>query len=253
MCENLSVTVWNEYRHERSDEEVADIYPDGIHALIAEQLDGRPGIARVRTATLDEPEHGLSEEVLAATDVLIWWGHMAHEEVRDEVAERVHRRVLGGMGLVLLHSAHTSKVSRRLMGTSCGIKWREVGERARHWIVDPAHPVAEGLGECIELEHAEMYGEHFDIPAPDELVFVGWFEGGEIFRSGCCFHRGRGKIFYFQPGHETYPLYHNPEVMRVIYNACLWAAPTASAEPTYGNREPLEKIGGSAARDTAGK
>jgi trehalose utilization protein len=232
------VTIWNEYRQERSDAEVRAIYPEGIHAAIAEGLRGAG--FDVRTATLDEPEHGLSAAVLAETDVLTWWGHTAHDEVEDAIVDRVQRRVLEGMGLIVLHSGHHSKVFRRLMGTGCNLKWREAAERQRIWIVDPSHPIAEGLGESFVIEHEEMYGEHFDIPAPDRLVFVSWYQGGEVFRSGCCFERGRGRIFYFQPGHETYPTYFVPDVRRVIANAARWAAQPAGDQPTFGNRQPLE-------------
>jgi trehalose utilization protein len=196
----------------------------------------------VHTATLDEPEHGLTEEVLNNTDVLIWWGHMAHHEVRDDIVERVYNRVLNGMGLIVLHSGHFSKIFRKLMGTTCDLKWREIGEKERIWVIEPGHPIAQGLDEYIELEHTEMYGERFDIPAPDELVFISWFAGGEVFRSGCCFYRGKGKIFYFRPGHETYPIYYNPKILKVIENAVRWAAPTAGPTPKFGNRPPLEKI-----------
>lgn len=232
------ITVWNEYRQERSDPAVAAIYPGGIHTAIADGL-RRAGFT-VRTATLDEPEHGLTDAVLAETDVLTWWGHVAHDEVSDEVVDRVQRRVLEGMGLIVLHSGHFSRIFKRLMGTTCNLKWREAGERERLWVVDPSHPIAEGLGEGFLLEHEEMYGELFDIPAPDELVFVSWFQGGEVFRSGCCYRRGRGRVFYFRPGHEDYPTYFNPDVRRVIANAALWAAQPAGDQPTYGNRQPRE-------------
>lgn len=231
----MRITVWNEYRHERNDEEAAKTYPEGIHGALAGAL--RDDF-KVHTATLDEPEHGLAEEVLGSTDVLLWWGHIAHEEVADEVVERVHERVLGGMGLIVLHSGHFSKIFRRLMGTSCNLKWR-LDDRERLWVVAPGHPIAEGVGEYIELEE-EMYGEPFDVPPPEEVVFVSWFGGGEIFRSGCCYRRGRGRIFYFRPGHETNPSYHNPDVQRVIRNAVRWAAPTLGKAPTYGHSDRLE-------------
>ncbi|HTK06504.1 MAG TPA: ThuA domain-containing protein [Ktedonobacteraceae bacterium] len=240
MASPLRVTVWNEYRHELSDQRVAAIYPKGIHTTIAEALNERGGV-QVRTATLDEPEHGLSEEVLNATDVLVWWGHMAHGEVRDEIVDRVQRAVLAGMGLIVLHSGHFSKIFQRLMGTTCNLKWREANDKERLWVVAPGHPIADGLGEYIEIENEEMYGEHFDIPAPETLVFVSWFTGGEVFRSGCCYSRGKGKIFYFRPGHETLPTYHHPDVQRVISNAVHWAAPIASATIIRGNTPPLEK------------
>jgi trehalose utilization protein len=236
------VTVWNENRHERKNPKVREIYPDGIHAALAAHLqsEGFP----VRTATLDEPEHGLGETVLAETDVIVWWGHMAHDEVGDTVVERVHQRVLDGMGLIALHSAHYSKVFKRLMGTTGNLKWREAGEKERLWVIEPGHPIAEGLGEYIELPTAEMYGERFDVPDPETLVFISWFEGGEVFRSGMTYRRGRGKVFYFRPGHETYPIYHHPQILRVITNACRWAAPHAiQPTPIVNVKEPLERIG----------
>jgi len=237
----LSVTLWNEFRHERQLDACREIYPDGIHAAIADYLERNTDF-RLRLACLDEPEHGLTEQVLDDTDVLIWWGHVAQGEVSDEVADRVCTRVLAGMGLIVLHSALKSKVFLRLMGTTCDIKWRESGEKERLWVVAPGHPIAAGLGEYIEIENTEMYGEHFDIPVPDELVFISWFPGGEVFRSGCCFSRGNGRVFYFRPGHETHPIYHNEEVLRVILNAIKWAAPSGGPQFRRGNVPPLERI-----------
>lgn len=233
----MNITVWNEYRHEKESEKVRLHYPEGIHKVIADFLEGD-----VTTATLDMPEHGLTEEVLNRTDVLIWWGHKAHDEVSDEIVEKVHQRILEGMGFIALHSAHFSKVFKKLMGTGCDLKWREAGEKERIWVINPAHPIAEGLPEYFELEEEEMYGEHFDIPAPDELLFLSWFEGGEVFRSGATFTRGNGKIFYFRPGHETYPTYHNEYVQKVIKNAVNWVKPTQSTYPTYGNHQPIESL-----------
>ena len=237
----LRVTVWNEYRHEQKNPAVAKIYPQGIHEAIAGPL--REQGFQVRTATQDQPEHGLTEAVLAETDVLTWWGHIAHDEVDDVVVERVQQRVLEGMGLIVLHSAHFSKIFKRLMGTTGNLKWREIGEKERVWVVNPAHPIAGGLRDTFEIPKAEMYGEPFGIPEPDSLVFVSWFQGGEVFRSGCCFYRGQGKIFYFSPGHETYPTYYQPEIQRVISNAVRWAAPTYGPAITVARRpEPLEPI-----------
>ena len=231
------VTVWGEHRQERSDEPVRAVYPDGIHTAIAEGL--RDAGFDVGTATLDEPEHGLTDDVLASTDVLTWWGHVAHGEVDEAIVDRVQRRVLDGMGLIVLHSGHHSKIFKRLMGTSCDLNWREAGERERLWVVDPAHPIAEGLGEGFTLDAEEMYGEHFDVPAPDSLVFISWFDGGEVFRSGCCYERGRGRVFYFRPGHETHPTYHHPTVRHVIANAVRWAAGPTGDLPERRHR-PLE-------------
>jgi trehalose utilization protein len=226
----MKVTVWGENVHERRDEPVRAIYPDGMHTVIAGGLSALLD-AEVRTATLDQPEHGLTDDVLADTDVLTWWGHAAHEDVADEVAERVHDAVLGGMGLLVLHSAHYSKPFRRLLGTSCSLKWRNEGERELVWTVDPAHPIAAGVPQPIVIDAHEMYGEHFDIPQPEELVFISSFAGGEVFRGGCCFTRGRGRIFYFSPGDHEYPIYRHPDVQRVLANAVEWAMPRNGREP----------------------
>lgn len=233
--EKIRVTVWNEFIHEIEDEGIGRIYPGGIHGCIAGFLTGMGFEAG--TATLSMPSHGLTPDVLARTDVLVWWGHMAHDRVVEEVVERVYARVLDGMGLVVLHSGHASKIFRKLCGTrSQLLKWRVAGDTEILWVVEPAHPVAAGLEEKIIIPHEETYGEFFEIPRPDELVFIGWFSGGEVFRSGCCFHRGKGKIFYFQPGHETFPVYHMPEIQKVIRNAVRWAAPAGCARVGYGSR-----------------
>ena len=241
MAQSIRVTVWNEYRHEKQNAEIAEIYPQGIHGAIAGYLRGHGCI--VTTATLDEPSHGLTEHVLDNTDVLVWWGHMAHGEVSDEIVEQVHAHVLKGMGLIVLHSGHFSKIFKRLMGTTCDLKWREAGEKERVWVVAPGHPIADGIDEYFEIPHEEMYGEYFDIPEPETVVFISWFQGGEVFRSGCCYRRGHGRIFYFRPGHETYPTYHQPEVLRVIGNAVRWARPVERPYSTFGQRpQPLEKL-----------
>lgn len=237
----INVTVWNEYRHEKENPVVHNNYPNGIHAVIAKFL--KEAGLHTHTATLDEPEHGLTDEVLNKTDVLVWWGHKAHDEVSDAIVEKVKQRVWDGMGLVVLHSAHFSKIFKTLMGTGCDLKWRESGEKERIWVVNPGHPIVDGVGEYVEIAHEEMYGEHFDIPAPDELILVSWFEGGEVFRSGCTWTRGNGKIFYFRPGHETYPTYHNKQVQHIITNGVKWAKPVQRKRPVYGNAQPLEKLG----------
>jgi trehalose utilization protein len=242
MNTSIRVTVWNEGVHEKTHEEVRAVYPDGIHSVIASGL-REFGYSTVRTATLDDPEHGLTDAVLAETDVLTWWGHMAHGKVSEEVVDKVFRRVvMNGMGLIVLHSGHFSKIFKRLMGTSCDLKWREAGEKERLWVVNPGHPITSGLKDYFELPHEEMYGEYFDIPQPDELVFVSWFPGGEVFRSGCCYYRGRGKVFYFRPGHETFPTYYQSEVKQVIGNAVAWCAPSGGPKTFFGNYKPLEAL-----------
>lgn len=235
----MNITIWNEYRHEQENETIKQIYPDGIHQVIADCLSSEHNVS---TATLDEPEHGLTNERLNKTDVLIWWGHKAHDEVNDEVVEKVRQRVLQGMGLIVLHSGHFSKIFKSLMGTSCDLKWRESDDKERLWVVDPTHPITESLPSYIELTQEEMYGEHFDIPTPDETIFISWFEGGEVFRSGVTYKRGKGKVFYFRPGHESYPTYYHPQIQQVIKNGVNWARPIETPTPEYGNARPLEPI-----------
>lgn len=248
MPRPIRATIWNEFVHEKTSDVVQKIYPKGIHGAIAEGLREYLGDGvKIRIATLEERDHGLSKKVLDETDVLLWWGHTAHGKVRDAVVERVHRRVLEGMGLLALHSAHLSRIFVKLMGTTCMLRWREAAERERLWIVDPSHPIVEGFtDEYFELPHTEMYGEHFDIPPPEELILISWFEGGEVFRSGCTFRRGKGKIFYFRPGHETFPIYYDQNVRRIIANGVRWAAPGGSSYSGKGRniKKPLSPIAG---------
>jgi trehalose utilization protein len=242
MAKKIRVTVWGEYRHEKQSPEIRKIYPQGMHEAIAAALRKLPDV-EVRTATLDEPEHGIPADVLAKTDVLTWWGHMAHDEVKDAAAEQVQNRVVEGMGLIVLHSGHMSKPFIRLMGTTCMLRWREANEKERLWVVEPGHPIVDGLPAYFELPHEEMYGERFDIPQPDATVFISWFAGGNVFRSGCTFTRGKGRIFYFRPGHETHPTYYDPLVQRVVANAVRWAAPGDGPVMKLGDSEPpLEKL-----------
>jgi trehalose utilization protein len=239
----LRVVVWGENVHEHSHPKVAAIYPHGMHEVVASAVREHLPVADVSTATLQEPEHGLTEERLATTDVLTWWGHVAHDKVSDEVAARVQKRVLEGMGLIVLHSAHYAKVFKRLLGTTCSLTWREADEKERLWVCNPGHPIARGIDQFFELPKEEMYGEPFGIPPPDEQVFISWFEGGEVFRSGCCWRRGNGKIFYFRPGHETYPTYFDKNVRRVIGNAVEWARPEGHWIDACPNAKiPLEPI-----------
>jgi len=225
----VQVTVWGENVHDQENETVRSIYQDGMHTCIAEGLNQDPGI-QARTATLQEPQHGLTADVLANTDVLTWWGHCAHGDVSDAVVDLVQQRVLEGMRLIVLHSGHYAKIFKRLMGTTCSLQWREAGEKERLWICNPGHPIVAGIeGGYFELENTEMYGEPFGIPTPDEQIFISWFEGGEVFRSDNVYRRGNGKIFYFRPGHETYPIYHDGTVKTVLRNAVKWATPTESS------------------------
>ena len=244
MADKIRVHIWNEGVHEKEHPVVAELYPKGMHTAIADGIKSL-GDYEITTATLDSEEQGCSEEVLKNTDVMLWWGHMAHGRVEDAMVDRVQQRVLEGMGMVFLHSGHYSKPFKRLLGTACNLRWREVGERERLWVVDPSHPIVDGIEDCIELEQTEMYGEPFAIPTPDELIFMSWFEGGEVFRSGATWKRGNGKIFYFRPGHETFPIFYNEQVLRVISNGIKWAVPQEMNVKVIGNQceEPREKLG----------
>ena len=236
----VQVTVWNENVHELEEPSVAERYPDGIHGAIADGLEDAGH--SVRTATLQEPEHGLTADVVGDTDVLVWWSHCANDEVSDAVAERVVEAVHDGMGFIALHSGKNSKPFKRLMGTTCNIKYRHGGETERVWVADPGHPIANGLPDSFTVPATEMYGEPYDVPEPDRTVFVSWFEGGEVFRSGLCYRRGRGRIFAFRPGHEEYPIFYQDEIQRVIANGVEWAAPVDGGTSVWGEVEPQEPL-----------
>ena len=241
MIDSARVLVWNEFHHEKTKPAVQALYPQGIHAALAAGIAG-DGVT-VQTATLDDAEQGLSDAALIDTDTLVYWAHAKHDAVTEEAAARVHRHVLEGMGLVVLHSGHYSKVFQRTLGTSGSLKWREANEREILWNLDPSHPILDGIGETIDLPHEEMYGERFDIPTPDELLMLSWFAGGEVFRSLCTWRRGHGRVVYFRPGHETYPTYHNADVLRVIANAARWAARRVSRPQECENvKEPLATL-----------
>ena len=220
----INVTVWNEFRHEKTDPACKAIYPDGLHATIKTFLDVNEDM-NVRLAALDDPDQGLPDEVLESTDVLIWWGHMSHHLVADELVEKIRQRVyLGKMGFIALHSAHKSKPFRAIVGTTGNLSWgRE--QKEIMWTLLPSHPIAAGIPDHFILPEEELYSEPFYIPQPDALIFCGWFEDGHVMRAGATFLTGAGKVFYFQPGHETCPSYHNENVQRIITNAVRWAQP----------------------------
>ena len=235
----IRVTAWNEFRHEKSNEYVKSIYPDGIHGLIKQFLETKDDI-EVTLAALDDPENGLPDEVLNNTDVLIWWGHMAHHEVPDALVERSRNRVYtGGMGLIVLHSGHHSKVFRQVVGTNGNLSWGR-DQKEIVWNLLPSHPIAAGIPDHFTLETEELYCEPFYVPQPDSLVFGSWFEDGFIFRSGLCYTRGAGKVFYFQPGHESCPSYHNQYVQKIITNAVYWAKPAEIGYPVPDSAPMME-------------
>lgn len=217
----MNIVIYNEGLHDKQDW-MKSVYPTGIHGALKETLEAPENTITI--ITLDNVDD-ITQQLLSETDVLLWWGHGAHHLVPDSVSTLVTEAIQKGMGFIALHSAHMSKPLRQVLGTSCTLKWRD-NDSERVWITAPAHPIAAGLPEYFELPQEEMYGEFFDIPRPDDVVFMGWFNGGELFRSGVTFTRGLGKIFYFQPGHEEYPIYYNEYVRKILRNAVAWAAPT---------------------------
>lgn len=240
----MRVTLFTELSRSMSKQEAMLSYPEGMNACLYNFISNEHDVKMI-VHTANDDGSALTDEILAETDVLIWWGHNYHATVADTVIERVTDFVNRGMGLIALHSAHKSKIFMRLLGTSADLLWREADERERLWVVDPSHPIAKGVsGQYVEIPHEEMYGEPFNIPTPDELVFIGWFQGGEVFRSGCVFKRSRGKIFYFQPGHETNAVYNIKEIQRIILNAIDYVKPASLVTSPFSSRrvEPCEKI-----------
>ncbi len=244
-----NVTIWNEFIHEQSDTEYGERcrkhYPKGIHAYLKKVLGTSMKDCKIRAVSLDMPENGLPDKVLNSTDVLVWWGHRAHDQVPDALVDKIQARVLGGMGLIVLHSGHLAKIFRRMLGTGCTLNWRAIGERERVWTCDPSHPIAVGIPASFALEQTEMYGEPFGIPNEAHIVFMSWYAGGNVFRSGVTLARGLGKIFYFSPGHETYPIYHDVNVQRVIENGIRWATPVngvVAAPSCPHEKDPVEPI-----------
>jgi trehalose utilization protein len=221
MSKKIRVTIYNEYIEEKKDPAAVKLYPNGMHGTIKEFLSKNPDL-EVTAVTMELPDCGLTEELLNNTDVLLWWGHGHHGDVSDEVVKRVKRRVLAGMGFIPLHSAHASKPFMALMGTTCRLHWCD-DQKEIMWTVVPSHPIAKGVPEYFIIDSEEMYGEPFGIPNPDEIVFIGWFNHGNVFRAGVTFKRGNGKIFYFQPGHQSNGAYLNPSVQKIIENAVYWA------------------------------
>lgn len=229
MENKIRVTVWNEFRHEKNKENVKALYPNGLHAVVGDFL-AETGDMEITLAALDDEDQGLPDEVLDNTDVLIWWGHTAHKEVSDGLVAKIQKRVyLGKMGFVGLHSAHHSKPFRAIVGTNGNLQWGR-NQREVVWNLMPSHPIAAGIPDHFLIEEEEMYSEPFYIPQPDALVFGSWFEDGNILRSGCCFIRGAGKVFWFQPGHETCKSFFNPYVRRIITNAVYWAVPSVDGQ-----------------------
>ncbi len=241
----MRVTLFTEYNDSMVDDEARVSYPEGMNAALEAFLKTENEVTTI-VHSKDDDGSALTEEILKNTDVLVWWGHWYHGGVSDRVVDMVVDFVNRGMGFIALHSAHESKPFRRLVGTSGALSWREMGENERLWVIEHAHPITKGIDKYIDIPHEEMYGEPFSIPAPDELLFISWFRGGEVMRSGCVFNRGYGKIFFFRPGHETLPTYLIPEIQRVVLNAVKYVAPVSGVLDapikSVWVKEPPEKL-----------
>ena len=224
MENQIRVLVWSEFT------ESNDVYPQGIHGEIAGYLNTDPNII-ARTTELADEDCGVGEKILGDTDVLFWWGHEKHELVDDDAVERVVRKVREeGMGFVSLHSSLTSKPFIALMGTSCKIgSFRVDGEMERVHVVAPHHPIADGVRDFVITE-TEMYGEPFDVPNPKEVIFESVFQDNPLYSTttwrfcGCTWDVWDGRVFYFRPGHETYAIYRDENIQRILLNASYWAA-----------------------------
>ena len=226
------VVVWSE-GSANVDEGSKKVYPEDINTAIAEGL--APLKARgweIVKATLGDPDQGISDELLAGTDVLIWWGHKKHGEVKNELVDKIDQRVRDGkMGFIATHSSHFAKPFKKLMGTACS--WGEYvvdGTSVEILVKEPSHPICRGV-RSFKLPKIERYGEPFAVPAPEAVPLDGRYTKPDgktaPARMGLCWAVGKGKVFYFTPGHETYDDYYRPEVRRIFVNAVQWAAPAA--------------------------
>jgi len=215
----VKALVWSEFT------EPKDVYPKGIHGDIAEYLNAS-GNVEAKVVQLSDPDQGVSQAMLDWADVLLWWGHQKHRDVTDETVQRIVKSVKeGGMGYFAMHSAHYSRGLIAILGTPCGLGSVGDGGAESISVVMPDHPIAKGVSDFV-VPRTEYFGEPFGVPEPEAVVFKSTFEKGDNiwFRSGCCWTVGKGRVFYFRPGHETYPIMRQPEVQKVIYNATLWSA-----------------------------
>jgi len=218
------VVVWSEGTAPKN------VYPNDINTVVAEGLKASLKDWEVVVANLSDADQGCSPESMKKTDVLLWWGHQKHGQVKDEnVAEIVRRVKEDGMGFIALHSSHFCKPLKRVLGTNCGFKaYVADGSALKVIVKDPSHPIAKGVKD-FEQPHTERYSEPFQVPEPEAVPFDGEYtlpDGSkEKSRQGLCWTCGKGKVFYFQPGHETYPVYEDPNIRLILHNTVLWAAP----------------------------
>lgn len=215
---SVRVLAWSEHTAPKA------VFPDDINNAVAGALCEDPQLT-VTTAELVDPGDGVPEEVLASTDVLVWWGHLLHGRVTDAAVARIAAQVRdGGMGFVALHSAHMSKPFTTLIGDDGRLGGVALdGGKETITVRTPDHPVAQGVSDFV-IGKEESYDEEFGCGHPDTVVFHSAFENGQQFRSGLAYRIGAGRVFYFRPGHEEYPTLFLPEVKQIIRNAVRWAA-----------------------------
>ncbi|MFH1372026.1 MAG: ThuA domain-containing protein [Planctomycetota bacterium] len=217
------VVVWSEGTAPKN------VYPNDICGAIAEGLKELKDWDVVE-ARLSDPNQGLPDELLNRADVLIWWGHKKHNQVRDGLVDKIVSRVKDeGMGFISLHSSHFARPNIKLMGTPCS--WKEYlgdSNTLKITVKDPNHPIARGV-EDFTIYHDERYSEPYAVPQPLAVVFEGTYTldngGTDTSRQGLTWEIGKGRVFYFQPGHETNPVFFDPNIRRIISNAVEWAAP----------------------------
>lgn len=235
----MNITIFNEYHPNEHTGKAEKNYPGGIHIALKSIFESQE--YDVVTATQEQACNGLTDEILDNTDVLLWWSKNWDNELLNSVADKVVSRIREGMGAVFLHSAKNSKPFLRLTGTTSAtapVSWKEPGESERLFVVSPAHPIAEGIPSGYVIPNEEPYCEYFDIPKPDDIVFLGGFGNGMCIRAGVTFTRGAGKIFFFQPGHDSFPVYNDKVIRRIILNAVNWAKPVAKPAPIAEETKP---------------
>jgi trehalose utilization protein len=283
----IRVVIWDERQPAQK-----SVYPNFLGNHLAEYLRnserGRGARLQVRSVGIDDPEQGLSSDVLDNCDVLVWWGHQRHGEISADTAKGIVRRITSGqLSLIALHSAHWSRPfieamnerstrdalksltrrerknvqisyippDMRLMrkdekltpwwtktaganGTtqlqiklpSCVFPAVRADAKPSHVrILAKNHPIARGVPETFDISQTEMYDEPFHVPTPDAVIFEERWDAGERFRGGCLWNLGAGKVFYFRPGHETYPVFKEAAPLRLVENAVRWMGKQSSS------------------------
>lgn len=218
--ESVNALVWSEGT------EPEDVYPRGVRGPIADYLSEETDI-EARTRSIEDEDQGVSGDDLEWADVILWWGHLRHDDVTDETVDRIEEHVReNGVGFVSLHSAHYARPYKRLIGMSGDLGGHRLTDDESEYVevCAPDHPIAEGVDD-FTLPEVEMFGEPYDIPEPETVVLHSEYsEGDEEFRSGVTFEFGEGRGFYLRPGHEEFEIYLDDNIQRIVTNATRWAA-----------------------------